>query len=337
MLPYLVDVIIPFHDNNVFLMQAIKSAKESKGVIARLILVNDTGVELSKDSLGLSADDLLVRTIGKGYVEAMQTGVQSSSARYVAFLDSDDIMDPDRLSRQIEAIQKTDADYISGRLIKFTENKVNWNSASMLGCLPDVVIPELLLLLGSHGADSALVAKGDTIRSSWNLHSSFSSSVADFGWLLRVLSDRHTFVHEPKAFYFYRSHQNQLSRNNSIALAWPEVFEIWRVFCFKRLPFLIRFNSINAPADVFLAIVFPSALVKLDKRSLRSLRRVIRALLDDLSEIGASDYRKWKKTLWRRYLVASRGKTIRYAVYLPGLVLDFLKMKKIGIEARSNK
>jgi len=70
-----IDVIIPFHAINSFLLTSINSVKASENVKVRVIAVNDTGQFVRKEDIGLEAVDTLVINLGKGYLDAMATGV----------------------------------------------------------------------------------------------------------------------------------------------------------------------------------------------------------------------------------------------------------------------
>ena len=331
-----VDVVIPFHRMDNYLSEAISSVKLSIGVDVRLIVVNDTGNKISADYLKLRESDLLIDSSAKGYVNALQTGILNSTAEFVAFLDSDDIMEPHRLSMQIAKIKITGTDFISGQIVKFTHNPIDGHSFSILGPIPKTSNPELLLLLGSHGADSSILAIGESIRKSWNIHSTFPPSVADFGWLLKCLSDGSLMSHEPAAIYFYRSHRNQLSRSGELGLEWNSVYPYWFTFCKNRLNFLSRFNASPLTRNVALSLVFPSAMPKLNRNELHELKVTILNLIDDIEELNIEDSKAWKKTLWYRYLIASRLRSVSGISYFPSLIFGILKAVLLGLFIRNN-
>jgi glycosyltransferase involved in cell wall biosynthesis len=100
-----VDVIIPFHRVDEFLNQAIDSAQSSQGVRVRVIAINDSGQSVDRAALGLRGTDILTKSKSKGYLGALSTGFEACQSEYIAFLDSDDLQDSDRLFEQISCME----------------------------------------------------------------------------------------------------------------------------------------------------------------------------------------------------------------------------------------
>lgn len=332
-----VDLVIPFHRFDALLFEALDSARLSVGVNLKLILVNDTGTKIDRDSLGLTSTDLLLDSYGTGYINALKTGILKSSAPFVAFLDSDDLISHDRLRLQIDCLQSENADFVSCELVKLGFSGPLNHRGKILGELPRAKDRRLLLLLGAHGADSTLLTSGESLRTTWKMHSLYDSTVADFGWLLQALQKNYKIVHEPKAKYFYRSHPLQLSRNSHVSSAWEAVWPVWEMFRSEQLTYLKKFNSLELSVNVALALVFPSALVDLNIIEIRQLRKAIEYLLDDLNNSHELDLQHWKRTLWRRYILAGKIHAMDKINYAPGLIFDSVFALLFGNKFRSNK
>jgi glycosyltransferase involved in cell wall biosynthesis len=329
-----VDVIIPFHRNDDFLREAIASAHASVDVRPHLILVNDTGGGISRETLGLSESDSLVMNRQKGYLGALSTGVATSTSPYVAFLDSDDLTDPLRLKKQINRLQTDGVDYVSGRLVKFKKIAKNSTRVSPLGMLPNSSDPRLLLFIGAHGADSTIVANGLSIRESWKFHASFSSAVADYGWLLSAICQGHTLSHESEAIYYYRSHEDQLSRANSLKEGWSEVWPLWDALRTHEILKLNEFSQLSITSSTALALTFPATLPSLDSTEIKMLKNVIRAFLADLKTIDHQAINIWKISLWRRYIIAAKLHDLSKANYFPRFFYDIARQSLSGVKIR---
>jgi glycosyltransferase involved in cell wall biosynthesis len=329
-----VDVIIPFHRRDNLLREAIASAHASIGVEIHLILVNDSDEEVSPNSLGLKEKDSLLNSFQQGYTSALKVGLESSTSSFVAFLDSDDLTDPHRIKKQIDRIQTDNVDYVSGKLLKFNKTEIISVISSPLGKIPQPLDPRLLLLIGAHGSDSTIVAKGDSIRASWQTHQKFPSSVADYGWLLSAINMGHTMSHEESAIYYYRSHDDQLSRTDSLKAGWELVWPLWKIL--KSNPDLRTplFAQTPMSKESSLALAFPAALPKLKREELSAMKTAIEALLVDLSKLDPGSMRLWQKTLWRRYIIAGRFKAASKFEYLPGILVDVIRQKKSGVNIR---
>jgi glycosyltransferase involved in cell wall biosynthesis len=331
-----VDVIIPFHRNDNLLRKSIESAHASLGVNVYLILVNDTGENVTAQSLQLKDTDQIVSTTNRGYTNALKVGMDCSTSDYVAFLDSDDLTHPDRIRKQIDLLLKSNADYASGCLIKFSNSKNFKKQASILGHLPRPVDSKLLLLFGAHGSDSTIVAKGASIRSSWHFHRQFPSSVADYGWLLSALNLGHTLVREESAVYFYRSHLNQLSRTDSLKIGWESVWPLWQKLKSDSKLTIPSFSQIQISKNAALALAFPASLPKMTMIEHRELKNAIEAFLVDQKNLDSTSIKLWEKTLWRRYIVAGRIRSYGRFGYLPGILKAFMFQNLLGIKIRKN-
>lgn len=329
-----VDVIMPFHRRDNLLREAIASAHASIGVEIHLILVNDSDEVVSPKSLGLKEKDLLLNSFQQGYTAALKVGLASSTSSFVAFLDSDDLTDPHRIKRQIDRIQKDNVDYVSGKLLKFNKTEILSVSSSPLGKIPQPLDPRHLLLIGAHGSDSTIVAKGDSIRASWHAHQEFPSSLADYGWLLSAINMGHTLSHEERAIYYYRSHGNQLSRTDSIRAGWELVWPLWKTLKSNSDLRIPLFAQTPMSKESSLAFAFPAALPKLKAEELSEMMNGIKALLADLNELDPKSIKLWRQTLWRRYLVAGRFRAVSKLAYLPGILSDFIRQKKSGVNIR---
>ena len=332
-----VDIIIPFHRNDDFLLQAINSARSSIGIKSHLILVNDTGKAITRNELGLQSTDLLLNSIEKGYVGALKTGVKATTAEFVAFLDSDDLTHPDRISSQITKMLEDDVDYVSGRLCKFGKSIYRSKSRSPLGDIPECKDPRVILLLGAHGADSTILAKGNSIRKSFSSHSSYPAAIADYGWMLSALSEGQTISHDPKAVYYYRSHSHQISRRQSLGESWPLIWPQWNFLRLSLADKLENFSKLHITSQVALAIAFPAGLPKLQSNEVKQLKNAIESFLRDLKENEEVEFAKWEITLWRRYLLSSRFKGIKKFKFLPGMLLDLAFQKLHGVKTRKGK
>jgi glycosyltransferase involved in cell wall biosynthesis len=332
-----VDIIIPFHRNDELLQQAINSAKSSIGINPRLVLVNDTGKTITWKELGLESTDLLLNSVEKGYVEALKTGVNATTAEFVAFLDSDDLTHPNRICIQITKMREDDVDYVSGRLCKFGKSIKKSKNRSPLGDIPECSDPRLVLLLGPHGADSTILAKGTSIRKFFSSHSTYPAAIADYGWMLSVLSLGQTISHEPSAVYYYRSHGQQISRRYSLGESWPLIWPQWNILRQFLAGKLENFSKLQLTSQVALALAFPAALPKLHPIEVKQLKNAIESFLTDLKKIDEEEFAKWEITLWRRYILSSRHRGFRKFKYFPGMLIDLAFQKLQGVKTRKSK
>lgn len=119
----LVSIIMPTYagDNELHLEQAVKSMLEQDYPHIELMLVVDGPVPASRSQfLEKLALDQRIRLLhvekNSGPAHARNLGIARASGEFVAIMDSDDLAKPDRISHQLDAIQKSGLDVISSDL-----------------------------------------------------------------------------------------------------------------------------------------------------------------------------------------------------------------------------
>lgn len=108
--PELVSILMPSHNNEEWLTRALHSALSQQGVEVEVILVDDGSTDgsvrlarqIAKDAPNLKVISLL-RNFGCYY--ARNIGVMHAKGAFVTILDTDDIMAPDRIARQLDALK----------------------------------------------------------------------------------------------------------------------------------------------------------------------------------------------------------------------------------------
>jgi len=105
----LVSIIITNHNNADFLGPAVYSALSQTGMRTEIIVVDDGSCDRSATIINDICERFrnvkaiaLLRNFGSYYARNM--GVKQASGDFVAFLDSDDIMHPERIEKQVGAL-----------------------------------------------------------------------------------------------------------------------------------------------------------------------------------------------------------------------------------------
>jgi glycosyltransferase involved in cell wall biosynthesis len=110
----LVSVIMPAHNAGPFLEPALRSALSQTYAELEIIVVDDASADgTAATAAAIAASDPRVRVIrfatNVGPARARNAGIESATGRYVAFLDSDDVWLPEKIARQIAAMQSAQA------------------------------------------------------------------------------------------------------------------------------------------------------------------------------------------------------------------------------------
>jgi glycosyltransferase involved in cell wall biosynthesis len=131
----LISVVIPAYNGEAFLDQAIQSALEQTWPRTEVVVVDDGSTDRSAEIAG-SYPVELVRQENGGVAAARNRGVDASKGDLLSFLDQDDMLRPEKLERQLEALlAQPEAGMSSCQMRIFLEP----------GCpVPDWIDPDLI-------------------------------------------------------------------------------------------------------------------------------------------------------------------------------------------------
>lgn len=108
-----VSVIVPVYNVEDYIAATVKSVLDQSFEDIELILVDDSSTDNSTGVINTFLPDdrikLLKNTGKKGAAGARNTGVASAAGRYIAFLDSDDLWDKEKLRKQTEFMRRKNA------------------------------------------------------------------------------------------------------------------------------------------------------------------------------------------------------------------------------------
>ena len=120
------------HENPEYLDAAIKSMLDQSRSPDEIIIVLDGYVPESQHNIinkYQSSSEIIIKTVAleenKGRGEARNRGVEAASGDLVAIMDSDDLNYPGRLEKQLELMNRTDADIVAGWQSEFILDPFN--------------------------------------------------------------------------------------------------------------------------------------------------------------------------------------------------------------------
>lgn len=106
----LVSIVIPFYSGVEWLTEALISVQNQTYKNLEVLVINDGSKEdISKIHNILDIDIHIIYKENGGPASARNLGIEKSSGKYIAFLDSDDLWMPDKLSQQIGYMEKTNS------------------------------------------------------------------------------------------------------------------------------------------------------------------------------------------------------------------------------------
>lgn len=120
-----VDVIIPLHNGERWIIEAIESVIQQSYDVQQIIVVNDASTDESVQlikSLNNSSIQIIDNPEPGSAARARNFGLTQSTAPYVAFLDQDDIWHPDHIQMLIRPLlQNPNAPLCASKYLQFTD------------------------------------------------------------------------------------------------------------------------------------------------------------------------------------------------------------------------
>jgi glycosyltransferase involved in cell wall biosynthesis len=117
-----ISVIIPVYNCADFLAEAIESVLAQSYPASEIIVVDDGSTD---DSISVAARFPQVRVLSQpnaGPGAARNLGIRNARGSYLAFLDADDLWAPDKLQRQMSAMEADDPDIVFGQVEIFHQS-----------------------------------------------------------------------------------------------------------------------------------------------------------------------------------------------------------------------
>ncbi len=119
----LVSVILPVYNGEEFLDDAIQSVLAQSYRTLELIVVDDGSTDRTRE-IALSYPKVkYIHQLHRGAAAARNNGILASFGKYLAFLDADDLWQPDKLSIQVNAFEMYPAvEIVTGHVQQFSNS-----------------------------------------------------------------------------------------------------------------------------------------------------------------------------------------------------------------------
>ncbi len=208
----MVSVCMPIYNAAPFLRMCIDSILNQSFDDFELIIVDDGSTDESVDIV-LTYTDSRIKLIRNrhNYIESLNRSIAEAVGKYIARMDSDDVMPIDRLKTQYAFMEEhPEIDVLSGALAMFRESPNN------IVC--DVKIQKGFVTLGDI-ADSCCIGHPTVMlrRESVSpiVYSQEMVYAEDYDLWVSLLSKGKVFYQLDKVFVYYRLHEGQISSSHS--------------------------------------------------------------------------------------------------------------------------
>ena len=207
-------IIIPFKKGKRYLKDCLESIREQNLSDFEIILIVNGAVE-NIDDLISEFDNIIVKTYADeiGVGKARNESLEMASGEYVYFIDSDDYIYQDGLSKLVDCAKKTDADFINGQRIetyyirnRFSEEFSVNNAKIMKNKYSDEEF-SMHLIVGENDNLEVLSVLHALIKHDVIGDLKFDESkkyFADYPFMVELLGNIHSFIGVENAVYAKR-------------------------------------------------------------------------------------------------------------------------------------
>ena len=210
---YDVEVILPFHQEDKFLYEAIESVSKSAHVNVKLILVDSRPKNQQGQKIKVPTEVNFIH-INAGqkrlYPNAINQGLKNLKSEFFALMNSDDLVHPERFYRQIRQLKEDKADICVCKIKKFRGKYSRITISPLAGTIRYRTFNYINLFIGAYGADATLLGRSDVVKK----HQLKFPLVEHADWFFALENYKDLKVSVLNfSGYFYRMHGNQVTRS----------------------------------------------------------------------------------------------------------------------------
>ncbi len=215
-----VDVIIPTYNQANLLKRAINSVLSQRGVTANIIVVDDGSTdhtqEVVRELKNRYKNINYIKQSNKGLSSARNKGLINAKSEYIAFLDSDDFWEKDKLTKQLELFDNFGKStlgvvYCNFRNVNEKGKKLPVKTFSLRGDVKGYVYDKLLEGNYISGSGSAVLVKKECFEKCGYFDENLEAC-EDWDMWLRI-SKKYEYDYVNEDLVSIRLSQGSMSRN----------------------------------------------------------------------------------------------------------------------------
>lgn len=223
-----VSIIIANHNGAAFLGETLRSAQRQTLSDLEIIVSDDASSDESTAVVrAMMPNDLRIRLVqsdtNRGPSAARNSALAVARGEWIAVMDSDDLMHPERLERLIRAAQRDGADLVADNIIEFYQDGSappqalfagHLNTAPRWIDIVDYVANNHFFARGPKLGFLKPIFRSSTLSSSYRYDETLTIA-EDYDLVTRLLHSGKKFRLYPDQLYFYRKHKGSLSGRSS--------------------------------------------------------------------------------------------------------------------------
>jgi glycosyltransferase involved in cell wall biosynthesis len=316
------DVILPFHRVDKYFESSILSLAQTNNVSFRTILIDDR-IDKSED-LAILFNNLKSFVVtetpgGIGYGKSLEYGSKLVKSDAIALFNSDDLISPDRLSRQYDQLNNHEISITNMARI----NAQGKRNKSIMGEISSTAYNPIFLSLGAYGANASWC-----VRKTWWDKFIYFDNDECLDWRIALTSFCSTsigFISEP--LYFYRKHSDQVTNQYNLSRSQMDVvYKAW-------INFITSIGIEPTTYSIFSALATPWNNNAYEV-NVKELVKTVEQICSFANDLDPKISINLKKLIQRRYILALKNtKSVSDSMHLlrmglpeaPGIANDFLK------------
>lgn len=205
-----ISIVMPIKNAEKYIDATITSILNQTFGDYELILINDNSTDSTIDKIQKYKDErITLITSREGYISALNLGLQHSSGKYIARMDADDYMHPDRLRLQFLLMERLkDIDVCGSWARAFNkDSRINKLLGKHQGYIQN---PLVELWRGNFLIHPSIMLRADFVRKN-SIKYSDPFLVEDYDLWVRLAVLGAKFYIIPQCLIFYQVHENQSS------------------------------------------------------------------------------------------------------------------------------
>jgi GT2 family glycosyltransferase len=222
-------LVSSYNTKHMYIHECLESIKNQVGHFGiELVWINDGSDDLSTRLLEIELDKFRQTTrwtkvvyekmpMNKGISYCLKRGIEMSSNEIIVKMDSDDIMHPDRISKQLQFMKSRPDCVLCGSNVQmFSENpQTNVKQFLQTTNHPPIITWDQYKIVKSHWFMNhpSLCYKKSAILSVGNYNTDMNSMSEDFELELRVLKQYGVVYNIGEPLVYYRIHPDQATYN----------------------------------------------------------------------------------------------------------------------------
>ena len=205
-----ISVLMPTYNASKYVAEAIKSVQQQSFEDWELVIVDDGSTDDTREIIR-SFTDTRIRLLcnGHDFIGSLNMGLDAARGKYIARMDADDVMHPDRLKIQYAIMEEEPEITVCGSWIRiFGENNPGIVPTSLKGKLTDIYG---LMLKQNPLFHPTVMMRSEFLRNHALRYERYNHA-EDYKLWFEIAKKGGVFFVEDQPLMFYRASESQVSK-----------------------------------------------------------------------------------------------------------------------------